>query len=190
MTLTSVRVDHTLTSNQSLFVRYAQEDEFTQCAASTCGGRNAANAGYDMKIPRRAVVAGYTNILTNRAINDFRFQYAYAAYQIAPPGQEIWTEVGQYPPERIGPQRIAQRLQFPSLTWGGNYEALGPEKRFQVKDAFTYHAPDWAGSHDLKMGVDFSHIPFADDSQVNLNGTYQFGTDQYFDPTTRHRSRT
>src|SRR3989449_5371244 len=36
VTLTSVRVDHTISSAQMLFVRYAQEDEFTQCAASTC----------------------------------------------------------------------------------------------------------------------------------------------------------
>ena len=43
-----------------------------------------------------------------------------------------------------------------------------------------YHAPSWGGSHDWKVGVDFSHIPFADDSQVNLNGTYQFGADQPF----------
>src|SRR5581483_7410935 len=151
-------------------------------AALTCGGRNAANAGYDMKIPRRAVVLGYTSILSDRALNDFRFQYAFAAYQIAPPGQIIWTDVGQYPAERIGPQRVGGRFQFPSLTWGGNYEALGPEKRFQFKDSFNYHAPDWGGSHDWKFGVDFSHIPFADDSQVNLNGTYQFATDQFFDP--------
>ncbi len=115
-------------------------------------------------------------------MNDFRFQYAFAAYEIAPPGQLIWTDVGEYPAERIGPQRVARRLQFPSLVWGGNYEALGPEKRFQIKDSFAYHAPDWLGSHDWKIGADFSHIPFADDSQVNLNGTYQFGTDQYFDP--------
>ena len=182
VTLTSIRVDHTLNSAQSLFVRYAQEGEFTQCAASTCGGRNAANAGYDMNIPRRSVVVGHTTILSARALNDFRFQYAFAAYQIAPPGQLIWTDVGQYPTERIGAQRVARRLQFPSLVWGGNYEALGPEKRFQVKDSFTYHAPDWVGSHDWKVGIDFSHIPFADDSQVNLNGTYQFGNDQSFNP--------
>lgn len=183
VTLTSLRGDHTLDAAQALFVRYAQEDEFTECAASTCGGRNAANAGYDMRIPRRAVVAGYTTILSDRMLNDLRFQYAFAAYEIAPPGQLIWTAVGQYPVERIGPQRVARRLQFPSLVYGGNYEALGPEKRFQIKDSFSYHTPDWLGAHDLKVGGDFSHIPFADDSQVNINGTYQFGADQPFNPS-------
>ena len=31
------------------------------------------------------------------------------------------------------------------------------------------------------MGVDFSHIPFADDALYNLNGYYVFGTDQFID---------
>jgi hypothetical protein len=182
VTLASIRGDHSLSGTQNLFVRYAQQDEFTRCAGSTCGGRNAANAGYDMKIPRRAVVLGHTWILSNRVLNDVRVQYASAAYQIAPPGQAIWTKIGEYPVERVGPQRVARRLQFPSLVWGGNYEALGPETRYQVKDTFTYHVPDWIGSHDWKVGADFSHIPFTDDSQVNINGTYQFGADQFFDP--------
>lgn len=182
VTLASIRGDHSLSGAQNLFIRYAQQDEFTRCAGATCGGRNAANAGYDMKIPRRAVVLGHTWILSNRVLNDVRVQYASAAYQIAPPGQAIWTAIGQYPAERVGPQRVARRLQFPSLVWGGNYEALGPETRYQVKDTFTYHVPDWIGSHDWKFGADFSHIPFTDDSQVNINGTYQFGADQFFNP--------
>ena len=34
-----------------------------------------------MNIPRRSVVVGHTTILSARALNDFRFQYAFAAYQ-------------------------------------------------------------------------------------------------------------
>src|SRR5262249_37026490 len=137
---------------------------------------------YDMKIPRRSAVDGYTSVLSERMLNDVRFQYAFAAYQIAPPGQLIWTDVVQYPPERIGPQRVMRQLVFPSLKCDGNYDALGPEERFQIKDSFTYHMPNWMGSHDWRAGCDFRHIPFADGSQVNLNGAYQFGTDQSFNP--------
>lgn len=182
VTLGSVRVDHSFSEQQTLFGRYAHEEERSVCAGSTCGGRNAANAGYDMEIPRRSAVAGHTWILSDRLLSDFRFQFAYAAYQIAPVGKEIFTEVGQYPPERVGPDRVQRRFTFPSLVWGGNYEALGPEKRWQFKEAISWHVPDWGGSHDWKFGVDYSYIWFADDSQVNLNGTYQFGADQYFDP--------
>jgi outer membrane receptor protein involved in Fe transport len=176
--LYSLRLDHALTSNQSLWARYAQEDQFTVCAGGTCGGRNAANAGYDMEIPRRAIVAGHTWIVSNRMLNDFRFQYAAATYEIAPTGTEIWTKVGDYSPARISLDRIQRRLSFPSLNWGGNYEALGPERRWQVKDSVAWHL----GSHDIKAGGDFSYISFADDSQPNLNGSYTFGNDQPFNP--------
>lgn len=182
VTLASLRVDHVLNQSQNVFAKFALENERTICAGSSCGGRNAANAGYDMEIPRRSIVAAHTWIFNNALVNDLRFQYASAAYQIAPAGKAIFKKVGEYPPERIGPDRIQRRLQFPSLTWGGNYEALGPEDRWQFKEALSYHVADWYGSHDWKFGVDYSYITFADDSQVNLNGTYQFATDQYFDP--------
>lgn len=182
VTLWSARVDHAISQVQSLFARYAQEDERTVCAGATCGGRNAANAGYDMEIPRRAIVTGHTWILSDRLLSDFRFQYAFAAYQIAPVGKKIFKEVGEYPPERVGPDRVQRRFTFPSLVYGGNYEALGPEKRWQFKEVISWYVSDWGGSHDWKFGVDYSYIWFADDSQVNLNGTYQFGTDQYFNP--------
>lgn len=182
VTMASVRLDHAIGQSQSLFLRYAHEDERNNCAGSSCGGRNAAVSGYDMEVPRRAIVGGHTWILSNRILNDLRVQYASAAYQIAPAGKQIFKEVGVYPPERVGPDRVQRRLTFPSLVYGGNYEALGPEKRWQVKDALSWSLPDRLGSHELKSGFDYSYIEFADDSQVNLNGTYQFGTDQYFDP--------
>ena len=182
VTMGSVRVDHAIGGSQSLFVRYAHEDERNNCAGSSCGGRNAANAGYDMEVPRRAIVGGHTWILSRRLLNDLRVQYASAAYQIAPAGKQIFKEVGVYPSERVGADRVQQRLTFPSLVWGGNYEALGPEQRWQIKDAVSWSIPGLLGGHEMKLGFDYSYIKFADDSQVNLNGTYQFGTDQYFDP--------
>jgi hypothetical protein len=36
-------------------------------------------------------------------------------------------------------------------------------------------------NHSVKLGVDFSHIPFADDALYNLNGYYVFPTDQFLD---------
>ncbi len=182
VTMGSVRLDHAVGQSQSLFLRYAHEDERNNCAGSSCGGRNAANAGYDMEVPRRSIVGGHTWIMSPQLLNDLRVQYASAAYQIAPAGKEIFKEVGVYPPERVGPDRVQQRLTFPSLIWGGNYEALGPEQRWQIKDAASWSLPSWLGQHELKAGFDYSYVKFTDDSQVNLNGTYQFGTDQYFDP--------
>jgi Carboxypeptidase regulatory-like domain len=170
------RIDWQASAKQSMFARYAQEDEKRTCF--NCGGTAAANSGFDQTIPRRAVVFGHSWIQSASRLNEFRFQYAYSMYQIAPAGTPILTDVGNYPPERVGIQRIQRRFVFPSLTYGGNFDELGPEHRWQIKDEYTWSI----GAHDLKIGGDFSHIPFTDDSPGNLNGQYTFANDQPFNP--------
>jgi hypothetical protein len=170
-----VRVDHQLNNDQTLFARYAQEDEKKTCFQ--CGGINAANFGFDQTIPRRAVAAGHTWLVSPRVVNDLRFQYAYAMYQIAPAGTPIFRDIGEFPEERL--QFIQRRFQFPSLRYGGNFGELGPEHRTQVRNDLSWNA---SAAHTLKFGFDFSHIPFADDTLINIPGTYTFATDQRFDP--------
>jgi hypothetical protein len=178
--LYTVRVDRQMSPDDSMFVRYAQEDEKRTCF--TCGGTAAANFGFDQTIPRRSVVFGHTWVQSSTRLNEFRFQYAYSMYQIAPAGTPILTDVGSYPPERIGISRIQRRFVFPSLSYGGNFDELGPEHRWQFKDEYTMNLGNWHGTHDVKFGGDFSYIPFTDDSPGNLNGQYTFGSDQPFNP--------
>lgn len=172
------RVDHQFNTNQTMFVRYAQEDEKRTCFQ--CGGNLAANHGFDQTIPRRAVVAGHTWVLSPRLLNDFRFQYAYSMYQIAPAGTPIFTDIGKFAEERL--RHIQRRFIFPSMRYGGNFGELGPEHRWQFKDELSLNVGNWHGSHDFKLGIDFSHIPFSDDTLINIPGTYQFATDQLFNP--------
>jgi Carboxypeptidase regulatory-like domain/TonB dependent receptor len=176
--LYDLRVDGQLTDSQTMFVRYAHEDELQSCF--NCGGTNAANSGFDQTIPRRSVVFGHTWVQSSRRLNDFRFQYAYSMYQIAPAGTTIFTDVGNYPAARLN--RIQRVLVFPSLTYGGNFDELGPEQRWEFNDTYTISIGDWHGSHDIRIGGEFHHIPFKDDSPGNLNGTYTFASDQFFNP--------
>jgi outer membrane receptor protein involved in Fe transport len=170
------RIDHQINARQSLFARYGQEDELTTCHG--CGGFNAANAGFDFGKPARSLVAGHTWIISPGLLNEARFQYGYTMYQVFPGGSQPFTDVGSYPPDRIGPQRNNVVLVFPSLTYGNNFDELGPEKRWQVKDSFSInHA-----AHNIKFGVDYSYIPFVDDAVYNLNGTYTFAQDQLLNP--------
>jgi len=170
------RVDHQVNQQQSLFVRYGQEDELTTCHG--CGGINANNAGFDFGKPARSLVAGHTWIISPRFLNEARFQFGYTMYQVFPGGSQPFTDVGSYPPARIGPQRNNVVLVFPSLTYGNNFDELGPEKRWQVKDSFSITR----SAHNVKFGIDFSYIPFTDDAVYNLNGTYTFAQDQPFNP--------
>jgi outer membrane receptor protein involved in Fe transport len=170
------RVDHQINRDQSLFVRYAQEDELTSCHG--CGGFNASNAGFDFGKPARSLVAGHTWIISPEILNEARFQFGYTMYQVFPAGSEQFTDVGSYPPARIGPQRNNVVLSLPSLTYGNNFDELGPEKRWQIKDSVSWNR----GLHGLKFGFDFSYIPFIDDAVYNLNGTYTFAQDQPLNP--------
>lgn len=85
------RTDAQLSNTQSVFGRFAREDERSEC--NSCGGTTASTAGFDQETPRRSVVAGHTWVRGTRQLNDFRFQYASAAYYISPAGTEIWRNI-------------------------------------------------------------------------------------------------
>ena len=168
------RVDGQLTNTQSFFARYAHEEEGSTC--NGCGGTTASTAGFDQETPRRAAVLGHTWVRGTRQLNEFRFQYARAAYYISPAGTEIWTDISDNSPART--ERLSRQFQFPSLTYGSSNDQIGPESRWQVKNTYAITLP----SHDLKFGVDISHMPYKYESTGNPLGTYSFSRDQYFDP--------
>ena len=93
------RVDGQVSNTQSFFARYAHEDERSTC--NSCGGTTSSTAGFDQETPRRAVVVGHTWVRGTRQLNDFRFQYARAAYYISPAGTEVWTDISNNSAERL-----------------------------------------------------------------------------------------
>ncbi|MCC7123621.1 MAG: TonB-dependent receptor [Acidobacteria bacterium] len=169
------RVDGQLTNTQSFFARYAHEDERSTC--NGCGGTTASTNGYDQETPRRAVVLGHTWVRGARQLNDFRFQYARAAYYISPAGTEIWRDIGNTSAARL--DRLTRQFTFPSVTYGSSNDQIGPESRWQVKNTYTINLRD----HDVKFGADISHMPYKYESTGNPLGTYTFSRDQYFDPS-------
>jgi hypothetical protein len=169
------RLDHQISNAQNVFVRYAHEDE--KQTFSGAGGTTAASAANDQETPRRSVVIGHTWVRGARQLNDVRFQYAKAGYFISPAGTQIQQTLGDISAERLARQTV--RLAFPSLTWGGNFDELGPESRWQFKDTFAVSF----AAHDVKMGVDVSYMPYTEEVANNYNGTFTFSTDQFFDPS-------
>jgi Carboxypeptidase regulatory-like domain/TonB dependent receptor len=167
------RVDYQIDPNQRVFARYSQE--WNLLTYQGCGGSSASNC-YDGEIPRRSFVAGHTWTPKSTVVNDIRFQYAYASYQLGPSGAPIFTELGKYPPERFAVLQTV--LSFPSFSYGFGYADVGVETRWQFKDDLSWQK----GKHSLKFGFDVSHVPFADDAPNNSKGTYTFATDQVFNP--------
>ena len=168
------RVDWQIDNAQSLLARWAQEQERAEC--NGCGGTTGSTAGYDIEVPRRSLVVAHTWIRGPRQLNDLRFQVATAAYYIAPAGTRIFTETGAFPAERTN--RLSRGLNFPSLSWGSSFDELGPESRWQVKDTYALTF----ARHDLKVGFDFSYMPYEEENTGNVLGSYTFDEDQFFDP--------
>jgi hypothetical protein len=112
-----------------------------------------------------------------RTLNDVRFQYAYAKYEVSPP----------YSHGDWAPGDFAARLPlctpvfvYPSITVGGCGNAqMGPEDRWQFKDDFSYLM---AGTHQWKVGFDVSNIPFEGDNTGSPLGSWNFPRDVPYNP--------
>jgi hypothetical protein len=124
------------------------------------------------------VVAGHTWIRGTRQLNDFRFQYAYAAFYGYPGGSEIWKTTGTFPTERTA--RSTRQYSFPSLTYGNNYDYISPESRWGFRDVYSINFSD----HSVKIGGEYNYMPYVSESAGNgaESGTYSFLRDQPFNP--------
>jgi hypothetical protein len=173
--LYSGRMDWQISNSQNAFARYLHQDEKKACQG--CGGTSAS--GRDEEIPRRAVVAGHTWIRGASHVNDFRFQYAYAAFYGYPGGTQSWSQTGQFPQERL--QRATRQFRFPSLNYGNNYDYISPERRWGIRDTYTINF----SRHNVKVGGEYNYMPYVSEDALNLaaaGGTYTFSEDQPFDP--------
>lgn len=168
------RVDHQLTDKQSLFVRYAQE--WNLLSYQGCGGISVRNC-YNGQIPRQSLVAGHTWTITPSLLNEFRFQYAFASYQLGPPNAAIPTDAGNFSQDVLS--HLQTGYAFPGFSYGFGYAETGVERRYQVLDSIGIIR----GKHNVRIGFDTSYIPFADGTASNYNGTWTFGTDQAFNPS-------
>jgi hypothetical protein len=128
-------------------------------------------------VPRQSLAAGHTWIRSNRQLNEFRFQYAHAAFYGYPSGTSLFTDIGSFPSERT--DRQTRTYVFPSLTYGSSYDDASPESRWEFKDTYTINA----SNHEVKFGGEYDHNSYkVDDAIGYLKGTYTFSQDQPFDP--------
>ncbi len=179
-----LRLDHQVTAKQTLFTRIAAEDEYRPII--TTGGRTHPTASFDFAVPRNSVVVGHTWVMTDRVVNDFRVQRAYAKYIVAPPNSH-----GDWDPGDFGQDRLdycTPVFSYPSVVVGGcGNSQMGPETRYEIKNDFSYLATGWGGQHQFKTGADFSYIPFQYDNMGNPPGSWTFPKDAPYnaaDPTT------
>ena len=177
----NVKVNHQLSATQSLFARYGAEDEYRPII--TAGGRTAPSNSFDFAVPRRSLVVGHSSVLSDRLLNEFRFQYAYAKYEVSPPYSH-----GDYEPADFTARLpvCTPVFTYPSITVGGCGNAqMGPEGRWELKDDVSYLMRRFGGTHQWKMGFDFSYVPFEGDNIGSPLGSWTFPKDAPYDPNDR-----
>jgi outer membrane receptor protein involved in Fe transport len=176
----TAKVDHQLAQNQSMFFRYAQEDEYRPII--TAGGRTHTSASFDFAVPRKSAVVAHTWILNDRMLNDFRFQYGFSKYEVAPPYSH-----GSWEPGYFGEDRLAYCqpvFSYPSIQIGGcGNTQMGPETRWQFKNDFSFLMPALGGRHQWKTGFDYNYIEFQADGFGSPLGNWSFPEDSVFDPS-------
>jgi outer membrane receptor protein involved in Fe transport len=179
----NAKIDHQLAQGQRVFFRYGAEDEYRPII--TAGGTTAVSNSFDFAVPRTSAVVGHTWVLSSRALNDARFQYAFAKYEVSPPYSH-----GDWEPADFAPRLpyCTPVFNYPSINVGGCGNAqMGPESRWQIKDDFSYLMHSWGGTHQWKMGFDFSHIPFEGDLTNSPLGQWTMPKDAVYnvnDPST------
>jgi carboxypeptidase family protein len=179
----NAKVDHQLAQGQSLFFRYGAEDEYRPII--TAGGTTAVTNSFDFAVPRTSAVLGHTWVINSRALNDARFQYAFAKYEVSPPYSH-----GDWEPADFTARLplCTAVFNYPSINVGGCGNAqMGPESRWQLKDDFSYLMHAWGGNHQWKVGFDFSHVPFEGDLTNSPLGQWTMPKDTPYnvnDPTT------
>jgi hypothetical protein len=172
------RTDAQINQRQTFFLRWGWERDNLTC--QSCGGNAAATSGSLVQQRRHSLVAGHDWVLSNRTLNEFRFQWAPFAYLNNPSeASAVWTKVGDFSPARFA--QMTPVYNFPSLTYGTTSNKVQIETWWEFRDDFSVSS-NWAGSHNWKMGVASVRAPNTEDLTGNPLGTWTFSTDQLFDP--------
>lgn len=158
-----IKTDNQFGSKHSLAIRYRldSDDEI----AGGIGGLSTRERGYDIERRDQDLVANHTLILSARALNELRFQYA---------RRRIEWDTSDYSP--LGTPAINR----PSGNFGkaSNMPQGRRETRYQFINNFSYSF----GSHDVKTGFDISLIRVRSFFFNNIDGTFSFRTDAPFNP--------
>lgn len=186
-TMYTGRIDHQINASQRFFYRYGSEDE--DAPNKIAGGRSADSLGF--AVPRWSHVLGHTWIVNDRAVNEFRFQAAYAMYQVY--GSNGRVEYNPTSIDGLTQQELEQhpawdscavQFRYPSLRVGSCNLQMGPEHRYQFRNDFSlFLSGSGESTHDFKTGFDISIVPFeADTGGQQMKGTWTFPLDKVYDP--------
>lgn len=154
-----VKITHQINNINRLTGRFSMDHPLQK--KQGVGGLNTTSWGIDYLTWDYAYVGTLSTILSNRALNELRFQYSDAGIdiQVDQPNSFTINRPGSYSGK---PSNQPQRI---------------PEIRYQIVDNFSYER----GDHHLKFGFDYSRVTSDGYLYQNNPGVFQFSTDRPFD---------
>ena len=170
---------------QSLFFRYGAEDEYRPII--TAGGSDRAER--QLRLRGAAQVGGARAHLGDQRSRAERRSASSTRTRSTRCRRRTATATGSRPTS-------AARLPLctPVFTLSVDHASAAAatrrwarRSRWELKDDFSYLMRDWGGTHQWKMGFDFSSIPFEGDNIGSPLGSWTFPRDVPYnatDPTT------
>jgi hypothetical protein len=159
-----IRIDHQLSGRQSLFVRYAYDNQQLGGAKKPLhdvgGGLMLGTNSTDSAINAHSVVLQDNWVVSDRTVNSFRVHY-FKNYLATLPNSDT-----------IGVVR-------PSFTWGQS--SISPQIFDRYDLAFNETLYINRAHHDFKAGLDVARDDFPFEAHFNEKGVFTFTTDLPFD---------
>jgi hypothetical protein len=146
----TARIDHTLNEKQFLMVRLAYQRN--SLLNDYVGGTVTSDASATTKNFARSLLAAHTFAISDRALNEFHFQY-------------MWFHNTQYP------DITTPGIGFAHATIGSqlNVPQETKQRKWIFRDDFSLHK----GSHDFKWGGEYQYEPM-------IGGLFGYYANGYF----------
>ena len=155
-TVATLKVDHRFNDRNSLFVRWAYDDQYATRTANVTSDSRQDNDYSHMN----SVIVEHDAVLSHKHVNSLRFQFM---------NHDLGTV----------PNSFDLSIARPSASFGQDTTVPQdfPRKRYQVFDTFYINT----ATHDLKFGGDFEYAHHEYDAHFFQAGYFQFTTDLPFD---------
>jgi hypothetical protein len=178
-----LRIDHELSSKDSLFLRGSYQYRDPQSVTFEAGGALTNQPILDAKLATASVISGWTKILSPTVVNELRVGYNYdnSKRNSTYTAEQVNAQLGlETAPSLVGTGRYG----FPSFAFTGSNRPLNiadqgrnvdrtlRQNAFSVADNITFVL----GSHSLRTGALWNRNIARDGFGigVNIRGQYQF----------------
>jgi hypothetical protein len=172
---TLIRFDHQVNAQHTWAIRYLRE---SAPQFPIVGARQTETSFQDETDLDETLVGTLTSVFGNSKVNTLRIARTW----------EHWWH-GNACSRALGFEREGLQSgcppQLDNLTFltQASTEAQGPwDDNYQIENHLSWFVPGKRGDHELKFGARYNYTELVRVSQINMNGTFRFNTDLFFDP--------